>query len=514
MTKSTKSLSAMLKTAANRRQVKADAPNVVVQARAGSGKTFTLVEGVKRVKGRKTPGIKGSVQQEAVWKEMVKGTAPRTICFVAFNKSIAEELGRKLPQGCQAMTLHSMGFSAVKKAYGKTRVCKWKTNNILEDYLGQDLREVSKDRPTFVEGVIKLVASYKQTLTDPTDTDALDNLAATYDIPLNGDREDIFEAVPEIMERSREWTHEVDFNDMVWLPVVNALPCFVNDLLLVDEAQDLNRSQQALALQCGRRLVLCGDARQAIYGFAGADTESINRMVSFLEETDNGCVQLALTETRRCGQAIVRLANEIVPDLTAHEDNPAGNISSMNLDQAQESMVNGDMVLCRVNAPLVSLCFRLIKAGVKANIKGRDIGDGLIALIKKSKAVSVDGLIDWVDDYFQKESQRLAKRKHVADTALIALEDKKACIMAFCEGATNLGDVRDSIKKMFSDDNGAGALLSAVHRAKGLEASRVFILLPSLIPHPMVKQAWEQDQEQNIKYVAVTRAINDLVMVD
>lgn len=515
MTKSTKSLSSMLSSAKSRRQVHADAVNVVTTARAGSGKTFTLVEGVKRVKGRKTPGIIGSVQQEEVWQWMLKGSKPGTICFVAFNKSIAEELGRQLPHGCQAMTLHSMGFSAVKKAYGKsTKLCKWKTNNILEDYLGQDLREVQQDRPTFVEGVIKLVASCKQTLTDPTDVDALDALASTYDILLNGDREAIFEAVPEILERSRTWTHEIDFNDMIWLPVANGLPCFVNDLLLVDEAQDLNRCQQALAMQCGRRIVLCGDNRQAIYGFAGADVESIPRMVGFLEETKNGVKELKLTETRRCGKKIVELANQIVPDLTAHKDNPEGIIRNARLEDAIQEMGNDDMVLCRVNAPLIALCFKLIKSGVKANIKGRDIGDGLIALIKKSKAVSVDGLIDWVDDFFQRESQRLAKRKNVADSALIALEDKKACIMAFCEGATNLGEVRDAIKNMFSDNNGAGVLLSSVHRAKGLEAQRVFILEPGLMPHPMAKQTWEQEQEQNIKYVAITRAINELVFVD
>ena len=504
----------MLATASSRRQVKADAANLVVVARAGSGKTFTLVEGVKRIMGRKTSGVVGSPQQEAVWAEMVKGSKPRTVCFVAFNKSIAEELGRKLPQGTQAMTLHSMGNSACRKAYGKLDLCKWKTNNLLEDYLGRDLREVSKDRPVYVEAVIKLVGLCKQTLTDPT-VENLDALAGTFDVELNGDRDDVYEAVPEILERSRDMSNnnQIDFNDMIWLPVVNGLSCFVNDLLLVDEAQDLNRCQQALAMQCGRRLVLCGDPRQAIYGFAGADTDSIPRMVSFLEETNNGVVQLPLTVTRRCGKVIVEAAKQIVPDFGVHEDNPQGRILQMAFDKVLETIGNGDMVLCRVNAPLVGMAFKLIKMGIKANIKGRDIGEGLLSLIKRSKAVSVDGLLDWVDDFFQTESQRIAKRKNAEESALIALEDKKACILAFCEGAVNLGDVRDAIKAMFQDNSNTGVLLSSVHRAKGLEANRVFILEGHLMPHPMAKSAWQAEQEANIKYVAMTRAIEDLVWV-
>jgi superfamily I DNA/RNA helicase len=59
-----------------------------------------------------------------------------------------------------------------------------------------------------------------------------------------------------------------------------------------------------------------------------------------------------------------------------------------------------------------------------------------------------------------------------------------------------------------------GTLLSSVHRAKGLEAKRVFILRPDLMPHPKAKSAWEKGQEANLEYVAITRAIEELVYVD
>jgi superfamily I DNA/RNA helicase len=52
-----------------------------------------------------------------------------------------------------------------------------------------------------------------------------------------------------------------------------------------------------------------------------------------------------------------------------------------------------------------------------------------------------------------------------------------------------------------------------VHRAKGLEAKNVFILKPELLPHPMAKQPWQQEQERNIKYVAFTRALESLQFI-
>jgi hypothetical protein len=37
-----------------------------------------------------------------------------------------------------------------------------------------------------------------------------------------------------------------------------------------------------------------------------------------------------------------------------------------------------------------------------------------------------------------------------------------------------------------------------------LEADRVFIERPDLLPHPETKRDWQVEQEQNILYVALT----------
>jgi hypothetical protein len=96
----------------------------------------------------------------------------------------------------------------------------------------------------------------------------------------------------------------------------------------------------------------------------------------------------------------VQEAQRLVPDFEAHPKNGKGKISRVKFEALEQvdvtcelcgdkvtidrsamcgavapySLGESDMVLCRVNAPLVGLAFRMLKAGKRVNIKGRDIG--------------------------------------------------------------------------------------------------------------------------------------------
>lgn len=67
--------------------------NIFVSATAGSGKTFTLCQLAKI-----TPPIK-------------------SLIFLAFNKSIAEELAQRLPRTVKSSTLHSCALSSLRAAF-------------------------------------------------------------------------------------------------------------------------------------------------------------------------------------------------------------------------------------------------------------------------------------------------------------------------------------------------------------------------------------------------------------
>ena len=540
-------------------------PHLIIEALAGTGKTTTLVEGLKVVRGLPTK-FTPSPQQALIWDAMGRSRGARSICFCAFNVSIKEELSKRMPEGCQAKTLHGLGFGAIAKALGRDakitvnehgeRVC-----DFIAEIMDKPFKELRKDRPEFISGLRRLVSLCKMTLTGPQHgsdaetpeqfEESLHGLCGLYDVEVNPEEwEESVKLVPQVLEKCAQLSSTIDFDDMPWLPVVLNLPVWRNDLLLVDEAQDLNRCQQALAMKAGSRLILCGDVNQAIYLFAGADSESIPRMYGLLNETQAGCERLPLTVTRRCGRAIVEQARTIVPTFEAHETNCEGKINRAPFDglvrcdhcagfgksfdipcdycegrgTVKQEMPgggyrglaqDGDFILCRTTAPLVGQCLRFLKEGRKATVRGRDIGQGLLNFIDKLEADTVPQLIEGLHGWYDIEMKKLEAEKHPSESKRIMIEDRRDLILTFCEDVRTVAQVRERIEKIFSDATTAGVQLSTVHRSKGLEAKRVFIIQPpgASMPHPAAKSPESRKQEYNLKYVAITRAIEELVWV-
>jgi len=537
--------------------VKSAAPSsvahIAVDALAGTGKTFTLIVGVaflyastvwdlvvRKLGFEPVP----SDQQAKIWDHLRKGPRPRSITYLAFNKSIVKEFGEAWGWLVDALkkkgvflafkTCHSLGFAACCKAYGINfkNINKFKTRDLLETELGIDLREYkeTKGGATIITAVCELVKQCKLNvvnlweMTPDQQRDSLGGLCSHFEIELNGQEEEVFRLVPIILEAARAETQTIDFDDQVWLPIVNDLPVFTSDLILGDEAQDWNRAQQALILKAAGdrgRVVLVGDVNQAIYGFAGADVDSIPRMKAILEATPRGLVTCELTATRRCAKAVVRDCQNLVPNFEAYEDNPEGSSGLARVEDMMKAVKPGDLILCRTNAPLVHYIFKLVKNGVKANINGRDIGKGLISLIDKlCKAnvklcvKTVEDLTRKLDDWYSAEARKIHSRKHPDEEALIVLQDKRDMILAFMEGAETIEDIKTNIKETFADPDGKGVLGSSIHRAKGLEAETVWLTHPELLPHPMAKTPWAYRQEINLDYVARSRAVLNLIRVE
>lgn len=510
-----------------KKEIKVDtSPHVIIQALAGTGKTTTLVEGLKVLRFQK-PSITPSKQQLAVWDALTMSDSKATVCFVAFNKSIATELQSRVPTDCSAMTLHSMGYASVRQVFSINKPPNpSRVLEIISELLNRDIRDVRTNDMEFLRSTEKLVGLCKANLIQG-DENGLMGLCSHYDIELNGNQRRVFDIVPNVLERCKDVAKDgcIDFDDMVWLPVVLDLPSQHYDLLLVDESQDLNRCQQALTMKTGNRLVLCGDKHQAIYGFAGADAESMQHMENVLNESDRGVIILPLTQTRRCGHAIVAEANKIVITFEAHENNPKGCVSNgrfrvdsdeKNYTAYQNQVKDGDMCICRVNAPLVQECFRFIKSGKKATIQGRDIGQGLINTIKKMKAIDIVDLTCKLSDWLHFETKKENAKRFPNEQRIITLQDRYDCLTCFCDGAVTIEEVTKRIENIFTDNkDNPGIRLSSIHKAKGLEADRVFLLEPegATVPHPMAKSAWQVEQEWNLRYVAITRAIHELVYV-
>ena len=550
-------------------------PHLIIEALAGTGKTTTLIEGLKILRGG-TSKFLPSPQQEAIWSSMLLSRGAKTVCFVAFTKTIADELKERVPDNCEAMTMHSMGARSVRNALGSLKLNQYRVRDIIAELLDKDVWELGRQEPELLKATEKLVSLCKMNLSwvpcqevaetdtiksacETQATETLLELALHYDVELNGNQERVFDLVPRVLERCKDTTQDdcMDFDDMIWLSVVLDLHVICYDLLLVDESQDLNRCQQALAKRAGRRLILCGDSHQAIYGFAGADSESMKRLAKDLGETEQGCQTLPLTVTRRCGRAIVKEAQKYVPEFEAHETCCDGAVATLRYQilESDEECRNspdgchffngvygqnkesncircgcvlaepmcyhgfvsvGDMVLCRVNAPLVSECFKFLRQGRKAQIQGRDVGAGLVSTINKMKTDNIVELASDLSNWLHLETEKENKSRNPSESRLIALQDRYDCILCFMEGAQTVPEVVNNINAIFTDSkHGEGIKLSSVHKAKGLEADRVFLLQPegSTIPHPMAKTKWQREQEMNLLFVAITRARKELVYV-
>jgi superfamily I DNA/RNA helicase len=450
--------------------------HVFVNAGAGCGKTFTIVEGANRLPA----GTKAA--------------------FLAFNKSIATELAERLPSDVEAKTFHSFGFAAIRQAGIKTRMSNFKVNNIIKELLGKDFH---------VAPVKKLIALIKGSLTEGTDKHAIIDLINEYNINFESDRElkIALEAIPAILTMCRTQTHHIDFDDMIWLPLVNNYPLPKYDVMFVDEAQDFNEAQRELIRKCvkGGRCIIVGDKNQAIYGFRGADSNSIGMFYQSLEGGEREISEFPLSISWRCPTSVVREANRFVKEFNAHKDAIAGTV----IENAPFNPQSNDMVLCRYNAPLVSAFYTLISQGKNAYILGRDMSAGLIKAVEtitKNDNMGTEEFWEMFQTWYDNNFERLIKQDKKAQA--LALEDKKDCLEIFVHKATTVGGIKYEIKRVFDNADNGEIMLSTVHKAKGLEADNVYILATDRMPHPLGGQ-----EENNIAYVAITRAKKNLFYV-
>lgn len=498
--------------------------HIVVDAKAGTGKTFTGVEGVKRaLTGQPTPGIRGTEQQETIWAEMMRGPRPGSVVMTAFNKAIAEELQRRVPNGCTASTLHSYGYRLLKQAGFKAKIEDRKTQWLLEKLLDMDIREIRRTYigwPSYVERLVELCKMNVCEVTSQNVEKTILELSAHYGLELDPYPEMTQANLPKLMEQAAERTDIIDFADMIWLPVVSLPGWKQVDLMVVDEAQDLNKAQQQLVLKSARRLVLVGDVRQAIYGFAGADCDSLPRMTELLSKHPLGCTVLPLTQTWRCGKSIVRMAQELVPEIEAADQNGEGEVLHIEEPEMMKLLQLHDFILCRTNAPLISYAMRLLRMRKPVRIQGREFGRELIDLVKRlANATDSEGkrqiadMLYLLDDYYVEQMERLQRRKFNSEAMQIALTDKVQSIKALLEDSGSVEETIRDIETLFDDSRTDCILFSSIHRAKGLEANRVFFLKHDTCPHPMAKTDWQRAQEWNLRYVALTRAKNVLVLV-
>ena len=255
--------------------------------------------------------------------------------------------------------------------------------------------------------------------------------------------------------------------------------------------------------------MVVGDRKQAIYQWAGASEGAMD----IIKHATNAR-ELPLSITYRCPASHVKLAQELVPQIQARPNAPEGIIGYLKPWQLTNFLRDGDMVMCRTNAPLVRPAFEMLAQGKKAIIVGRDIGSNMVNLIdriaKKNSISDTNSMLDELTKYIDMQVYRLEKTGKLGKAAM--LRDQLETIEAIADGCPTVDSVNRKITDIFSDDK-AGVRFASVHRSKGLEAERTVILRPELMPHPMAQGDQAMESEFNVKYVSLTRSKAEMYFV-
>jgi superfamily I DNA/RNA helicase len=293
------------------------------------------------------------------------------------------------------------------------------------------------------------------------------------------------------------------------------------DWIILDEAQDLSVCQREIILKCRKintRMLFFGDSEQALYSFASSDPESF-KMLKELPNTTS----LPLSISYRCAKNIVDFAQKIVPTIEANNDGREGEVKyNVSLDEIKD----GDMVLCRNNAPLMQVYVDFIKKGKKCFIRGKDIGLNLKNMVKRTgidvlnKSLQEDGVfVRLYDALFDMINETICKYNvtyaDAVESASISNRlDMIKALEILSDDINTANELIEKISNIFSDRKKGGISLSTIHKAKGLEADNVYIACRHLMPSSRAKKDWEIRQEYNLMYVAYTRPKNILGFID
>jgi DNA helicase-2/ATP-dependent DNA helicase PcrA len=449
--------------------------NLLIEALAGAAKTTTLTELARRLSG--------------------------TTMSLAFNKKIAVEMEKRMPQGVNCSTLNSLGHKIWAQAVGKRlslNANKLRHLTIeaieaqpkaMQGELYDDLSTLgnyisgSKNHGHVPDSIAKRLGSKCTPLmNDDQFFDMLpeDPTGAQIDVMLQVLRDSFEQAL----------TGSIDFADQLLMPTVMkcSFPIFSN--VLVDEAQDLSELNHVMLSKLAkRRLIAVGDSLQAIYAFRGAHADGMPLLRDRFNMTT-----LYLSTTFRCPENICAHVRWHAPRIESWTGNPnsPGEVKTMT-SWDMDDIPDGSAVLCRNNAPLFRFALRMLKAGRRPNLWGKDVAAGLMKVLEDLGAPNMNKL-DSIKALRRYQAEKEAKLRK--ESAKEALAERIECLLVFIEDAESLGGAIALAKTVFNHEGKVD--LATGHKAKGAEWHNVFILDRHLLK--------DDGQDPNLAYVLATRS--------
>lgn len=472
----------------------------VLEAVAGSGKTTTLIEALKLMKG--------------------------TVFFGAFNKKIADEIASRAPRTStiDVSTIHAAGFRAWKTVSKFVKVDGNKMRDVFDQLTFQSMSDGVLRGP-----VIELVSYAKQAavgvVSNINDNEVWFDLINHFKVECFNERlqQDNTQSIISLAKRcliesNKQNVKVVDFDDMIYAPLFHNVTIQKYDWVLLDEAQDTNASRRELCLRMMKensRLVAVGDRHQAIYGFTGADADALDLIGNAVN-----AVRMPLTTSFRCPTLVIAHARQWVSHIDPAENAKEGIVRHSSIELLPIEARVGDVILCRFNAPLVKHVYKLIAAGIPAKVEGREIGQNLVKLANRWKVKTMDALLKKLEQFEEREVKKFEEKDQARQAQDV--KDQVSCLRIIINRVLSKGvittppqkAIEAEIEAIFGNeaDKKDVVLLSSIHKSKGREWSRVVWLITK--ESSFATKEWELGQEKNLKYVAATRAMDELVLID
>jgi len=460
--------------------------NILINALAGAAKTSTL-------------------------QFLCKYLPVHPILSLAFNKRIAEEMTKRLPGHVKCQTLNSVGHRVWASACSSRLTLETKKSyNILKEIVDDLPRADRSGAYEIFSDTLRIVARAKSAGYIPDGimphAKRLVTNEAFWSFQEDDSEDEINsfqkELVDEVLTEGikRAYKGLIDFDDQIYMSTLfgGTFPQFPT--VMVDEAQDLSSLNHEMLKKLAKgRLIAVGDPWQSIYGFRGAVANGMASLKDHFKMKEMG-----LSVSFRCPIEIVKNARFRAPHMQWASTAIPGSITTLEAWD-ETDIPDGAAIICRNNAPLFSLAFKLLRRSRGVTLVGFDIGPRLIKTMKKlgpetmTQKEVLNGIARW-----EQEKSRNARSQGT-------IRDKAECLRVFSSFGNTLGEAVAYAEHLFKT-TGSVQLLSG-HKAKGLEWDTVYHLDPWRIPSPYAASEEEQEQELNVRYVVETRAKRDLFFV-
>lgn len=454
---------------------------------------------------------------------------------LAFNTRIKKELTSRFPKYFEIKTLNGLGHTAWGRALGRgLTLDDRKLGKLTTEAAAEAKLELNADQWTEIRSLATramqrglIPDTFPQRGLVPDDSDTWEALAD--ELWLDGNIPRKCGLARQVLVSSIKLGLQgtISFDDQIYLSSLfgGVFPRF--PLVMVDESQDLSPLNHLMVRRASAgRIIAVGDPKQAIYQFRGADSASMVNLRKVRPEW----LDLPLATTFRCPSLIVQRQQDHAPGFRAWHTNQSGAILEYPQDKpwtwTSEIQPLLDTIgpspsmaiLCRNNAPLVAMAFKLIRQGIGVVMLGRDIGKGLEALASKiitdptaSAQVCSRLVSGWIE---QQSGLAVAAGK---PQKLAGITDRGECLLAVLESVRDGAELRSALRDLFSRETGR-VTLSSGHRSKGFEWDLVLHLDSQLIPSRFALKAAAQgdpsqlEQERNLSYVIETRTKHTLVL--